>query len=83
MTPLRGWLIASLVLAALACGLPFLTHFADGGLSILLFVLWLISLVIGFARFGWRGVWFLLGAPLGLFWVVTLILVAPDIPLSF
>ncbi len=83
MTGLAGWLTLSLALAALAFGLPWLTHFADGGLSILLPVLWLASVVAAIARLGWRGLWLLAGTPLILFWPVTIAMWASDPHLGF
>ncbi|HUO89317.1 MAG TPA: hypothetical protein VMU08_09095 [Rhizomicrobium sp.] len=83
MTSFRVWLVASLALALLAWGVPWLTHFADRGLSLLLLALWLASVVGGLIRFRWRGLWLLLGAPLALFWVVTIALVAGDLRIGF
>jgi hypothetical protein len=79
----RAWLIGSLALAVLAWALPWLTHFADGGISILLLVLWMASIVAGLVRFRWRGLWLLLGAPFALFWFFAIFLVADDLKLSF
>jgi hypothetical protein len=83
MISFRTWLIGSLVVAVLAWALPWLTHFADGGISILLLVLWFASIVAGLIRFRRRGLWLLLGAPAALFWVFAIFLVADDLKLSF
>ena len=83
MIGLRGWLLASLVLAVLAFGLPWLTHFADGGLSIVLPLLWLASVVAGIAQLGRRGLWLLAGAPLVLFWPAAIVIWAQDASLGF
>jgi hypothetical protein len=83
MTSLRAWLIESLVLAGVAAGLPAITHFADGGLSILLVLLWLVSIVAAVMRFGRRGLWLLAGAPLALFWVFAAVLWTGDAHFGF
>jgi hypothetical protein len=70
---IRGRLIVSLVLAALAFGLPWVTHFADGGLSIGLHLAWLVFVAATLWTHGRRGLWLLLGAPLALFWPGTLV----------
>lgn len=66
-------LLPSLAVAVLAFGLPWFTHFADRGLSLLLHLAWLGLLVAALIRTGWRGLWLLLGAPLALFWPVVLL----------
>jgi hypothetical protein len=67
------FLLPSLAVAALAFGLPWLTHFADRGLSLLLHLAWFGLLVAALIRTGRRGLWLLLGAPLVLFWPVVLL----------
>ena len=68
-------LIASFVLAALAFGVPWLTHFADGGLSLLLHLAWTGLVLETLFRFLGRGLWILLAAPLALFWPISLAIV--------
>ena len=68
-------LVASFALAALAFGLPWLTHFADGGASVILLLAWIGLAIETFLRFGRRALWLLLGAPLALFWPVSLAIV--------
>ncbi len=65
---IRGRLILSLVLAAAAFGLPWVTHFADGGVSIALHLLWAALVSATLWTHGRRGLWLLSGAPLALFW---------------
>lgn len=65
---IRARLILSLVLAAAAFGLPWVTHFADGGVSVALHLLWLALVVATLWTHRRRGLWLLLGAPLALFW---------------
>ena len=73
------FLLPSLAVAAFAFGLPWLTHFADRGLSLLFHLAWFGLLVAALIRTGWRGLWLLLGAPLVLFWpVVLLVFVLSD-----
>jgi hypothetical protein len=60
---IRGRLILSLVLAAAAFGLPWLTHFADGGVSIALHIFWIALCIATLWTHGRRGLWLLLGAP--------------------
>jgi hypothetical protein len=67
----------------MAFGLPWATHFADGGVSILALVLWLGSVIVGFVRFHWHGLWFLLGAPLALFWPAAIVQWAGDAHFGF
>ena len=78
-------LVASLALAACAFGLPWLTHFADQGISIIAHLAWIGLLIEAFLRFRSRALWLLLGAPLALFWPVSLaiILLRGDLYLGF
>ena len=84
-TPVRSLLILSLVVAALAFGVPWLTHFADYGLSTALIVIWFSLLIAGIAKYRKRGLWLLTTAPLALFWPVVLVIWASssDIHLGF
>lgn len=59
---------ASFALAAAAFGLPWLTHFADNGLSILLVLAWIAVAAGALWTRGRRGAWCLLGAPFALYW---------------
>ena len=65
---IRGRLILSLVLAAASFGLPWVTHFADGGVSIALHLLWIALTAATLWTHGRRGLWLLAGAPLALYW---------------
>ena len=67
-------LLVSLAAALAAFALPWLTHFADYGVSVLLHLIWIVLLIRGFVTFGWRGAWFLFGAPLALFWPAALVI---------
>lgn len=79
---IRGRLILSLVLAAAAFGFPWITHFADAGLSITLVLLWLTLVAATLWTHGKRGLWLLVGAPLALFWPALLVgWLASDAPL--
>jgi hypothetical protein len=76
VTPeLRLLLILSLIVAALAFTVPWLTHFADAGFSVAIILLWGILLIASIVRHGRRGLFLLAGAPLALFWPVALIVV--------
>jgi hypothetical protein len=74
-------LLVSLAVAACAFGFPWLTHFADSGVSLVLHLVWIALLVRGLVQFGWRGSWFLLGAPLALFWPAAVAVWALSDPL--
>ena len=76
-------LVVSLALAALAFGLPWLTHFADRGLSIAVHLSWIGLAIETLVRHGSRGAWLLLAAPLALFWPVSLAIVALSGDLHF
>jgi hypothetical protein len=73
--PLRNLLVISSIVAALAFGIPWLTHFADQGISFTLLLLWIGLVVAGLMRYRLRGLWLLTGAPLALFWPVALLIV--------
>jgi hypothetical protein len=77
--------IASLLLAALAFGLPWLTHFADQGLSFLLLLVWLIVTVTALVRDRRRGLAALVGVPFALFWpaAVAYLVASGNLNLSF
>ncbi len=70
---IRGRLVLSLVLAAAAFGLPWVTHFADGGLSIALHLFWIALAIAALVTQGRQGLWLLVGAPLALYWPGLLI----------
>ena len=65
--------IVSYVVAAVACGLPFVTHFADYGISFLMHLAWIAIAFDVLRRHGRNGAWVLLGAPLALFWPGSLL----------
>lgn len=67
-------LIASLVVAAIAFGLPWITHFADHGLSAVMLLGWIGLLIGALIKYRARGLWLLLGAPLALYWPAVLML---------
>jgi hypothetical protein len=77
----RALAIATIVTAVIALVLPWLTHFADGGASLLALLLWAGFLVTTIATY--RVWWLLLTAPVALFWPVVVLLVADDLILSF
>ena len=72
---LRRLLVVSSVVALLAFAIPWLTHFADRGISFALLLVWIGLVVAGLIRHRLRGVWLLAGAPLALFWPVALLMV--------
>ena len=82
---LRLLLILSLIVAALAFAVPWLTHFADAGSSVAIILIWCGLLVASVVRHGRRGLFVLAGAPLALFWPVALIVVvlSGDLYLGF
>lgn len=71
----RQLLAISSVVAALAFGIPWLTHFADRGISFALLLVWIGLVIAGLIRYRLRGLWLLSGAPLALFWPVALLVV--------
>jgi hypothetical protein len=77
--------ITSLVLAVLAFGLPWLTHFADQGLTFLVLLAWLIVTVIALVRDRRRGLAALAGVPFAVFWPAAVIYLAAtgNLNLSF
>jgi hypothetical protein len=73
--------IATIIAALFAFGLPWLTHFADGGVSLIALFLWAAFLVT--TLFYWRIWWLLLTIPFALFWPVTIIVTAGNLKLGF
>ena len=71
---LRHLLFLSLFVALLAFALPWLTHFADRGISVALILLWIGLVIAAVVKHGWRGLWLLLGVPLALFWPAVVII---------
>ena len=63
--------LVSYGVAALACFLPFVTHFADSGISLVLHLAWIAIAVDVLRRHGRQGAWVLIGAPFALFWPVS------------
>ena len=82
---LRRLLLLSLLVAALAFAVPWLTHFADRGFSVAMVLFWLGLLIVGLIKHRLRGLWLLAGAPFALFWSVVLlvVLVRGDLYLGF
>jgi hypothetical protein len=74
MNSFRSIIFATSLTALGAFTLPWFTHFADGGLSILLLVVWFACIVFGFWNYRARAAWLLLSAPLALYWPVVLAL---------
>jgi hypothetical protein len=77
--------IASLLLAAVAFGLPWLTHFADQGLSFLMLLAWLAVTGAALVRDRRRGLAALIGVPFALFWPAAVVYLAAsgNLNLSF
>lgn len=75
---LQRLLFFSLAAALLAFAVPWLTHFADRGLSVIFVLLWIGLLITAVVKHRWRGLWLLLGAPLALFWPAVLIIWASE-----
>jgi len=67
--------ITSFVLAGIAFLLPWVTHFADQGLSFLAHACWLGVSIFALATDGRRALWVLIGAPFALFWPIGLVFV--------
>ena len=82
---LRLLLVVSLVVAALAFAIPWLTHFADRGFSAGMVLAWLGLLTAGLIKHGRRALWLLAGTPLALFWpmVVIVVIARGDLYLGF
>jgi hypothetical protein len=72
---------ATTVAAIIALVLPWLTHFADGGASLLAILLWAGFLATSIATY--RIWWLLLTIPVALFWPITVLLAADHLKLSF
>jgi hypothetical protein len=76
----RTLFAASLVIATLGIGIPFVT--APGSmdaaikLCMLLTLVWIALVIFVFTKFKWRGLWCLLGAPLTGYWFIVLYLIA-------
>ena len=66
-------IIVSFILAGGAFLLPWITHFADQGLSFLALAGWVVVSVLALARHGKRALLVLLGAPFALFWPIALV----------
>lgn len=66
--------LVSFVSALGSCGLSFVPA-AYSVLSILAFCLWFLTIFLGFAMFGRKGFWLLLGAPFALVFPALLILI--------
>ena len=65
--------IVSFILAGIAFLLPWITHFADQGLSFLAHAGWAVVSVSALVSQGKRALLVLLGAPFALFWPATLV----------
>ena len=80
-----GLSLGALSLGAIAFLLPWLTHFADGGLSFLAHFGWLALAIAALVHGGRGWLWLLLSTALALFWPATLIGVVlfGDLRLSF
>jgi len=76
----RPLLFASLAVAALAFGTPWLVGPANTDTAIkvsaLLAVLWGLVVLFAFTKFKRRALWFLLGTPFIVFWFFVLFLIA-------
>jgi hypothetical protein len=73
MKPPPTLVIVSFVLAGIAFLLPWITHFADQGLSFLTHIGWVVVAVLALARHGKRALLILLGVPFALFWPIALV----------
>ncbi len=73
MKSLPALVIVSFGLAAIAFLLPWVTHFADQGLSFLALAGWIVVSVWALASHGKRALFVLLGAPFALFWPAVLV----------
>lgn len=82
---MRPLVLGSLALAFVAFGIPWLTHFADGGLSVLALLCWLAVSIIAFVREKRRALAVLAGVPFALFWPAAILYwaMSGDIVLSF
>ena len=65
--------VVSLVLAAIAFLLPWVTHFADQGLSFFALAGWIVVSVWALASYRKRALLVLLGTPFALFWPAVLV----------
>lgn len=72
--------VSSLVTAAIACLFPYL--FPPGRrdvpirISVCIGLVWSVTLVACIFRFRKKGIWFLVGAPLALYWPFVLLMIA-------
>jgi len=73
MKPFVALTTASFILAGSAFLLPWITHFADQGLSFLAHICWVVVSVLALVSQGKRALPVLLGAPFALFWPVVLV----------
>jgi hypothetical protein len=85
MKAIHTSVIVSFILAGIAFLVPWVTHFADQGLSVLAHLAWVGVAVIALVRHGRRALLVLLGAPFALFWPIVLVwVIASDgLRLSF
>jgi hypothetical protein len=77
--------VVSLPLAAVAFGLPWLTHFADQGLSFVALLAWLGVTIAALVRDWRRGLLAVVGVPFALFWpaAVIYLVASGELNLSF
>jgi hypothetical protein len=85
MKPSQGLVIASLGLAAVAFALPWVTHFADGGISFLAHAAWAVIATLAFVKHGRHALLALIGVPFALFWpgVLVWVVATGSLRLSF
>ena len=77
----RSMFFATIVTALFAFGLPWFTHFADGGVSLIALFLWAAFLIT--TLFYWRLWWLLVTIPFALFWPVMILATAGNLRLGF
>jgi hypothetical protein len=85
MKPPVALTTVSFVLAGSAFLLPWITHFADQGLSFLAHAGWVVVSAFALVSHGRRALLVLLGAPFALFWPVVLawVIASDGLRLSF
>ena len=71
----RAFFLASLALAIMAFAAPWLTSFKT---AILLALLWGLVVLLGLFRFRKRGLWFLVGTPLAVYWPIVILVLCED-----
>jgi hypothetical protein len=76
----RATLIASLALAAMAFAAPWLMSF---NASEMLALLWVALALLALFSFKKRGLWFLVGAPLALYWPTVIVVLCRDFLRAF